>query len=109
VSFLKNSITAKVHSRNVSGFQRTILALCDTELLGKTFTEGEKTLDLKNYRSFYEGSTVTETQAIELLKSAESVNIVGEKSIGAAQKAWGVKKASVKKIKGIPHLQFYRI
>lgn len=98
-----------MHLRQKSGFETKILALCDTELLGKCFTQGEKTLDLKAYRSFYEGEGVSELQAVELLRNAENVNIVGEKSIAAAQKALGVKKASVKKIKGIPHLQYYRI
>ncbi|MEM4254920.1 MAG: DUF424 domain-containing protein [Candidatus Norongarragalinales archaeon] len=106
---LKSSITARVHLRSARGFETKILALCDTELLGKCFTQGEKTLDLKAYRSFYEGYTVTEIQAVELLRNAENVNIVGEKSVAAAQKALGFNKANVKKIKGIPHLQFYRI
>jgi len=106
---LGKGITAKVHTRIVSGFQRSIVALCDTELLGKTFSEGERVLDLKAYRSFYEGRAISEIEAIELLRNAENVNIVGEKSVGAVQKAFGVKKASVKKIKGVPHLQFYRV
>ncbi len=106
---MAKGITAKVHTRIVSGFQRSIVALCDTELLGKTFSQGEVVLDLKAYRSFYEGSAISEIEAIELLRNAENVNIVGEKAIAAAQKAFGAKKVSVKKIKGVPHLQFYRV
>lgn len=105
----RKEIIAKVHLRNVSGFRTSIVALCDKDLLGKVFTEGEKTLDLKAYRSFYEGNAVSEIEVLELLKNAENVNIVGEKSIGVIQKALGAKKASVKKIGGVPHLQFYRI
>ena len=102
-------ILAKVHARPQGGMKRTVLALCDKELLGKVFTQGEKILDLKSYKDFYHGDAVSELQAIEMLKQADNANIVGEKSVSIAAKALGFSKTNVKKIDKIPHLQFYKV
>ena len=76
-----SQLTAKVHARPHGGMSRVVVALCDSELLGKIYTQGERVLDLKNYRGFYEGAAVTEIEAIELLRMADNANIVGEKSV----------------------------
>ena len=39
----------KIHKRD----DRTILAVCDSDLIGRTFTEGERQLDLSS--DFYKG------------------------------------------------------
>ncbi len=104
-------ISAKVHVRPVVGSGRPsirrIVAACDAELLGKVFREGEMVLDLKKYRSFYDGEKVTEGELAVLLKDAENINLVGKKTIAAAGKRINVDSAGVRKIKGIPHLQIY--
>ena len=104
---------AKIHHKLIlvgqAEVERTTLAVCDEDLLGKVFEEGDAILDLKTYRSFYDGESVTEAEAIELIKAAKSMNIVGKKSIAAARKAIGVSEKSVKKIGEVPHLQVYYI
>lgn len=102
-------ILARIHERKRTGVTGTVLAVCDEELLGKVFTQGEAVLDLKSYRQFYEGSVVSEIQAIEMLKNAENASIVGERSVEIAQKALGLSKSHAKKIGGVPHLQVYRV
>jgi len=104
-----SQLTAKVHARPHGGMSRVVVALCDSELLGKIYTQGERVLDLKNYRGFYEGAAVTEIEAIELLRMADNANIVGEKSVAIAKKAFGVSSTETKTIKKIPHLQYYKI
>ncbi|MFH1056997.1 MAG: DUF424 domain-containing protein [Candidatus Micrarchaeota archaeon] len=104
-----SKVTAKTHRKTSSGVTKTIIALCDSELLGKIFEKGDTALDLKNYRAFYEGSVVSELQAMELLKKADNANIVGKKSVEIARKALGFPSESVKKIGGVPHLQYYKI
>ena len=102
-------IFAKTHLRQYGGLQSRIIALCDVELLERVLQEGDVTVDLKNYKSFYEGERVSEEEAVVLLKQAENANIVGEKSVSAAKKAFGGKSPRVKKVQGIPHLQIYKV
>lgn len=100
---------ARVHERFSEGRVFRIVALCDKELIGRVLSQGQTTLDLKTYCSFYVGEMVEEGKAIEFMKEAHSLNLVGEKSVGAAVKAFGINAKSAKKISGIPHLQVYRI
>ncbi len=93
----------KVH---VSGNER-VVALCDTEVIGKRITDGRIVLDLQKYADFYRGEKVSEQKAIEVLKTATSVNIIGKKSLVAAERAGVAKYMQAKNIGGVPHLQVY--
>ena len=83
---------------------REVVAICDSELLGKKFEEGIFQLDVKE--DFYKGEKIEETRAIEILqemiKEDATFNIVGEKSTRAALKAGIISKESIRKIQGIP-------
>ncbi len=104
---------AKTHEKHL--FQegretvRYITALCDANLLGSAFEEGDLVLDLKTFRAFYEGKKVSKKEAEALLKNAKNVNVVGKKSVALALKVLKVPSASVKKIAGVPHLQVYYV
>ncbi len=102
----------KVHERarvvGGNAVVERVVALCDAELLGKVFEEGDLCLDLARSKGFYEGTRASEKEAIEFLKGAGSVNAVGEKSVAAAKKAFGSSKG-VMRIAGVPHLQVYRV
>jgi len=105
---------AKVHERKraVAGRETIdrVVALCDAELLGKVFEQGDLCLDLSKNRTFYDGEKVSEARALELLKTpGASLNIVGEKSLAAAKKALKISGSSAKKIAGVPVLQVYRL
>ncbi len=101
---------AKVHHRvDREGRTWNVTALCDKELLGKVLKEGDVTLDLKLYRSFYEGNGVTETQAIALLRAARNVNAVGPKSVACAKAALKVDAKQIKKVQGVPHIHIYYV
>ena len=83
---------------------RDVVAICDTELLGKYFEEGNKQLDVKE--SFYKGKELDIEKAKEIMMKQKiedaTFNIVGEKSIKAAIKAGIIDKRGIKKIKGVP-------
>jgi hypothetical protein len=83
---------------------RTIVAICDEEILGKYFDEGKFQLDVKE--SFYKGELVTEEEAFEIMqdmvKEDASFNIVGENSIKIALNSEIITQESVGKIAGIP-------
>ena len=63
-----------------------VVAICDSELIGKYFEEGKFQLDVKE--SFYKGQEVSEEEIIKLIRrmSVEdsTFNIVGEKSVSLA-------------------------
>ena len=86
---------------------RKIVAVCDSELIGKKFVEDNLQLDLQE--DFYGKDEVNEEKAIEIMMAENSAdatfNIVGGKSIQAAIKAGVIKEGehSIIKIQGIPH------
>ena len=92
---------------NVIKSYRDVIAICDSELLGKKFEQGEFQLDIKE--SFYKGKTgkeVLEEELLEIIKnfSAEDAtfNIAGEKSINTAINAGIISQEGIRKIQGIP-------
>ena len=82
---------------------RVILSICDKELLGKKFEDGNLQLDLSS--SFYAGDEVDENKIRLELRDASIVNIVGEKSVNFCVNLGIVDVNTVRKIKGIPHVQ----
>ena len=89
---------------------RDVVAICDSELIGKIFYEGKFQLDVKE--NFFKGDTlkgtskISEEEVIKIMKemSAEdsTFNIIGEKSVNAGLKAEIISEDGIKKIQGIP-------
>ena len=83
---------------------RDIVAICDKELLGKRFEEGEFQLDVKE--NFFKGDEANEEKVVRIIKqmSAEDAtfNIIGKKSINAALNAGIISENEVGKIQDIP-------
>ena len=83
---------------------REIVAICDSELLGKRFEEGKFQLDIKE--SFYKGEEKSKQEALDILKKMSiedaTFNIVGKESVDTAIKAGIISKQGIKKIQGIP-------
>ena len=84
--------------------KRDVVAVCDSELIGKKFEEGKFQLDIKE--NFFSGKEMNEEETIEVMqKMADedaTFNIVGEKSINAALKAGIIVEESVCEVQGIP-------
>ena len=83
---------------------RTVIAVADAELVGKKFEQDIYQLDITE--SFYKGDLLSEEQVIHTLKKYvvedATFNIVGPKSIKAAEKAGIIKSEEVSNIQGIP-------
>jgi hypothetical protein len=93
---------------NVIESYRRVVAICDSEILGKKFEEGIKQLHVKE--SFYkgeEGKEVTEEELMKIIKTNKTedatFNIVGEKSVNIALKANLIGEDSVLEIDNIPY------
>jgi len=104
-------ILVKLHERrDAHGVAKRVLAVCDEELLGKVFTAKNRVLDLKTYAAFYNGAKTKNDEVVKLMRSADNLNLVGKRSIELAKKAFSsLNEKNVRKIKGIPHLQLYKI
>tara|TARA_Y100000310_G_C20536462_1_gene741109 strand:- start:741 stop:1037 length:297 start_codon:yes stop_codon:yes gene_type:complete len=83
---------------------RTIVALCDKELIGKKFEEGNRQLDARE--NFYKDKEVTHEQATKILQEQSledaTFNIVGEKSVKAALEAKIISEKNIGKVDNIP-------
>jgi hypothetical protein len=83
---------------------RTVVALADKDIIGKTFSENHKHLHIRP--SFFQGKEITEEEAIEVLKKQvledATFNIVGEKAVRIAKKAGIIKEANIAKVQNIP-------
>lgn len=93
---------------HTNGSER-VIAVCDSELVGKVFEEGEKCLDLKRYAAFYKGWRADGKRVLEELKNFSSVNIVGEKAVELAVGAGFAERGQVLRIANVPYVQAYRI
>jgi len=83
---------------------RDIIAICDSDLIGKRFEEGKFQLDVKE--SFFNGEETSPEKTIEILqnmsKEDATFNIIGKESIDTALKAGIISEQGIKKIQGIP-------
>ena len=84
-----------------------LVAVCDKEIIGKKFREGELKLTLET--GFYKGADASENEVREALSCATIANIAGEKSIACAVECGCVDPDTVIFIEGIPHAQMVRI
>lgn len=83
---------------------RDVIAICDSDLLGKKFEQGKFQLDVKE--SFFKGDETNQEKAIEIMQNMEkedaTFNIIGKESIEIALKAGIIKQEGIGKIQGIP-------
>ncbi|MEJ2268069.1 MAG: DUF424 family protein [Nanoarchaeota archaeon] len=83
---------------------RNIVAICDSDLIGRKFEQGKFQLDLTG--TFFKGKEVSEKEAIKIIQNMQkedaTFNIVGQKSINTAVKAEIILEKGIKKIQGVP-------
>lgn len=81
-----------------------VLAACDEGLPGKVLRSEGLELDVKP--SFYQGTLVEEAELLSLLEKMGNINLVGEKTVGVAERKGHVK--SVLRIQGVPYALIFR-
>jgi uncharacterized protein len=84
---------------------RPVVAICDSELLGKKFEEGIRQLDIRE--NFYKGPEFAEEEAIKVMQDQDredaTFNIVGENSVKLALKAGIITNDSTAAVQNIPY------
>lgn len=83
---------------------RKIVALSDSELIGKSFEEGIKRIEIG--QNFFQGEEKSKEEVIKILKNMEkedaAFNIVGKKSVETALDCGIIDKEGIITIQGIP-------
>lgn len=82
---------------------RLVLAICDSEIIGKKFVQGKMQIDLGS--DFYKGDEMDEEKTAGLIKFAYIINMAGEKAVNIGIKGGIVEKKGVIKICNVPHAE----
>lgn len=83
-----------------------VVAICDNDLIGKEFEEGE--LYLKISESFYNGESKTIEEVEEIMINEDNLNLVGEKTIKIALNLKLINEKNIIKVQGVPHAQIIK-
>ena len=83
---------------------RTIIALADTNLIGKTFTQGIRQIEISP--NFFKGEEKNKQEILEILKNMQKedaiFNIVGKESVQTALEAGIINENGIIKIQKVP-------
>ncbi len=86
---------------------KTVVAVCDAELLGKVFREGDKVLVINE--EFFKGFLVDPDEVIDYIEKAYTALIVGERAVNIALKSKVIHPDAILRISGIPYAQLVRL
>ncbi len=84
-----------------------LLAICDADILGKTLKRGKIVFHIRE--DFYKGSLVSIEEAMDLIRQATIVNMVGRRIVEEAVEKGLVHPDAVLEIEGIPHAQILKL
>lgn len=82
---------------------KLILAICDDDLIGKKFSDGELQIDLTG--EFYKGKKASEEEIKKILDDVYIINAVGEKCIEFLLNLNLADKKNIIRIAGVPHAE----
>ena len=90
----------KIHKKD----GRTLVAVCDDDLIGRRIEEGEFQLDLSS--DFYNGTSYSDKVLVrDIMRNADILNVVGKKSVALALEEGLIDKAHIITVKDVPHAQ----
>lgn len=84
--------------------QGLLVTVCDGDVLGETFEDGEVSLTVTE--EFYGGEEVDEAAVLESLANASVANIVGSEAVALAIEEGFVDEDRVLELDGTRHAQF---
>ena len=80
-----------------------LIAICDSDILGKVFEEGDLQLNLSS--RFYQGEEKSEDDVAHLLKCGYVVNAVGKDAVALLKRMKLIEEGHILRVDGIPHAQ----
>jgi hypothetical protein len=84
-----------------------LLSVCDADVLGDTFEDGELSLTVDP--DFYDGDEATEAEVASRLAEASVANLVGTETVETAIEAGFIDEANVLELDGTLHAQYLRM
>lgn len=84
-----------------------VVAACDLDLLGETFTEGDVTLHVDE--AFYGGDEVELAAVVDALDRYHTANLVGNELIDGLMEAGLVQEEEPEQVDGVRHVQLFRV
>ncbi len=84
-----------------------MVAICDCELLGKTFDEGKLSLTVD--AAFFGEEEATKGDVARALAGASIANMVGEMAVACAMESSYIDGKNVLRIDGVPTAQMVRM
>ncbi len=84
-----------------------LVAVCDSEILGETFEEGEVSLTVTE--EFYGGDEVDDGVVVDSLSRATIANIVGTDAVELAVREGFIDEANVLEVGSTRHAQLLRM
>lgn len=87
--------------------QKVLLAVCDVDILGKKFSESDRTFWIKP--EFYKGQKTSLDEAINLIENSNIVNLVGCNVVRKAIEKGYVHPEAVVTVCGVLHAQIVKI
>ncbi|MBS7607459.1 DUF424 family protein [Candidatus Bathyarchaeota archaeon] len=87
--------------------RQTLLAVCDTDILGKTFRKDGVIFEVKE--EFYNGYKTSIEDALKLIEKSTIVNLCGRKIVEKAIEAGLVHPEAVFEICGVLHAQIMKM
>jgi uncharacterized protein len=92
--------------RTVMYQQKKMLNICDADLVGRTLTKSDFTLNIS--RSYFAERIIEREEAEELLKASSIINMVGKDTISLSVKMGIGSSKGVKEIDGVPFLLVFK-
>ena len=86
---------------------QVLLAVCDADLLGKTFRESDMVFEVKE--DFYKGLRTSIEEAVTLIEESTVANLVGHNIVEKAMEKGYVHPEAVIRICGILHAQIVKM
>jgi len=96
-------LIAKLHTID----SKSILAICDKDLIGKEFEDGK--IFFRASEKFYGNQEFSEKEIIEMALESDSINVFGNKSSELLEREGLISENNVIIIAGIKHAQLYKI
>jgi len=90
----------KIHKKDC----RTVVAVCDNDLLGRKIEENDLQLDLSS--DFYKGTDYSDKVLVrDIMRNADVLNVVGKISVALALEEGIIDKNHIIIVDGVPHAQ----
>ncbi|MDR2978489.1 MAG: DUF424 family protein [Rickettsiales bacterium] len=97
----------KVYAKLKQNGKDTVLAICDVELLGKTLQDGKITFKVTD--EFYNGGKTSVDEAVDMIKNATIINLIGKCCVETAIKKGYVHPDAILTINDVPHAQIMKL